>query len=189
MRLSLLKECIKLTLSEWTFDRAEYEAAKERMGKSSPKKNDPREPAQVGADKKSREEENKSSSREEKISSEEQPSKPKREKSVEVQFDEKQRESPASNQVKRDPSKDKAALEQVTQKVLDELEKFHNDKKSVPKTRKFTDKSFASDLQSYVKRELGNKDVQKLTTRDVEYLVNRANYQFNRYIQGKVSSK
>jgi hypothetical protein len=185
MRLSLLKECIKLTLSEWTFDRAEYEAAKARMGKSSPEKNDPREPA----DKKSKEEENKSSRREEKISSEEQPSKPKREKSVEVQFDEKQRESPAPKQDKRDPGKDKAALEQVTQKVLDELEKFHNDKKGVPKTRKFTDKSFASDLQSYVKRELGNKDVQKLTTRDVENLVNRANYQFNRYIQGKVSSK
>jgi predicted metal-dependent hydrolase len=184
MRLSLLKECIKLTLSEWTFDRAGYADAKATLSRQSPPS---KEEAQAALEKKRKEEEKKPPSREEK-SGDPAPL-PKREKSVEIQFDEKQAERPAPKQDKRDPSKDKAALEQVTQKVLDELEKFHNDKKSVPKARKFADKSFASDLQNYLKRELGSKDMQKLTTRDVEYLVKQADYQFNRYIQGKVSSK
>lgn len=188
MSLSLLKECIRFALSEWTFDRAGYEAAKASLLGQPPSAGyDSKEEAQAALEKKRREEEKKSSSREEK--SDDPVPLPKREKSVETQFDEKQRERPAPKQGKRDPSKDKAALEQVTQKVLDELEKFHNDKKSVPKARKFADKSFASDLQNYLKRELGSKDMQKLTTRDVEHLVKQADYQFNRYIQGKVSSK
>jgi hypothetical protein len=91
------------------------------------------------------------------------------------------------DKMKTPPSE--ASWAQVTQNVLDELEKFHNDKKTVPVNRKFKDRMFVDDLKSYLQAELSGRVRQKMTSYDIAKLVSQVNTRFNKYIKSKVPSK
>lgn len=184
MTRRLLEECIRLALNELKFDRSEYEAAKATfMGKPPPEPDESKDRAKKPAP------EVKTSKKEEQPPSKQQSRISISDTAKERSQDQVSTPKPSQNKGGVDKEKiSAAALDSLTQKVLDELEKSYNDKKSVPKTRKFDDKSFVKDLKSYLKRETLNKDLQKLTSHDVAYLTKQTDYQFNRYIQNKVKA-